>query len=587
MTKYSDQKNLLILLSLLKQYNIRRIIVSPGATVTNFAGSVQEDDFFELYSSVDERSACYMACGMAAEAKEPVAIVCTGATASRNYLPGLTEAYYRKLPVLAITSAMFHGNIGHNIPQMIDRTRQLNDIARKSVQIHEVRDKNDEWLVTVDINKALHALTENGGGPVHINLEISNAPHFSIAELPVARKINKYHLNSTNLPELKGKKVAVFVGAHDRWDNNLTTTVDHFVEKYNSVVLCDAISNYCGKYKIQGNLSLDQENYHTPLDDFDVLIHLGNVSGSYMKITAKETWRVNPDGELVDTFKNLKHVFAMEELEFFNHYNSLVEDGDINTSVYQAWSSEYQNILGKIDDLNLPLSNIWLQGAIGSTLPENSIVHYGILSSLRSANFFDKGQTVLGYSNTGGFGIDGNLSSLLGAALVHPEKLYYGIVGDLSFFYDMNTLGNRMMPNNIRLILINNACGAEFHLHINPAYQRLGHEGVSRYIAADAHFGNKSKTLVKHYAEDLGFEYIPVYSKKDFIKCQAELINPAPRKKPLLIEVFTDQDDENKALLAVRTIEKDLKGSVKNNLKKFAAKTLNEDTKKKIRRFLP
>ena len=212
MTKYSDQKNLLILLSLLKQYNIRRIIVSPGATVTNFAGSVQEDDFFELYSSVDERSACYMACGMAAEAKEPVAIVCTGATASRNYLPGLTEAYYRKLPVLAITSAMFHGNIGHNIPQMIDRTRQLNDIARKSVQIHEVRDKNDEWLVTVDINKALHALTENGGGPVHINLEISNAPHFSISELPVARKINKYHLNSTNLPELKGKKVAVAEG---------------------------------------------------------------------------------------------------------------------------------------------------------------------------------------------------------------------------------------------------------------------------------------------------------------------------------------------------------------------------------------
>jgi len=585
MSKYSDQKNLLILLSLLKQYNIRRIIISPGATVTNFAGSVQDDSFFELYSSVDERSACYMACGMAAESDEPVALVCTGATASRNYLPGLTEAYYRKLPVLAITSAMFHGNIGHNIPQMLDRTRQLNDIAKKSVQIHEVRDKNDEWLVTVDINKALLALTENGGGPVHINLEISNAPHFSISDLPVARKINKYH-KSNELPSLINKKIGVFVGAHNKWNDELTSAVDNFVEKYNAVVLCDSTSNYCGKYPVQGNLILDQENYHTPLDDFDVVIHLGNISGSYMKFTTKEVWRVNPDGELVDTFKMLKNVFSMEELEFFSYYNALVPDGTRDTSSYQKWHAEYQKIYQNLAILDLPLSNIWFQKEISSEFPKNAIIHYGILSSLRSANFFEKDHSILGYSNTGGFGIDGNLSSLIGAALASPDKIFYGIIGDLSFFYDMNSLGNRMLSNNIRLILVNNGCGAEFHLHINPAYQRLGHEGVSRYIAADAHFGNKSKTLVKHYAEDLGLEYLSVSSKKDFLKHKTELLDPKMRKRPLLIEIFTDQDDENRALYDVRNIEKDLKGSIKNNLKNFAAKTLGEDSKKKIRKFL-
>lgn len=47
-----------------------------------------QDSWFEMYSSVDERSAAYMACGMAAESGEVVVLSCTGATASRNYVSG-------------------------------------------------------------------------------------------------------------------------------------------------------------------------------------------------------------------------------------------------------------------------------------------------------------------------------------------------------------------------------------------------------------------------------------------------------------------------------------------------------------------
>jgi 2-succinyl-5-enolpyruvyl-6-hydroxy-3-cyclohexene-1-carboxylate synthase len=83
---------------------------------------MQQDPYFKIYSSVDERSAAYMACGLSAELNEPVVISCTGATASRNYLPGLTEAYYRKLPILAITSMQPFTKVGHHIPQVIDRS---------------------------------------------------------------------------------------------------------------------------------------------------------------------------------------------------------------------------------------------------------------------------------------------------------------------------------------------------------------------------------------------------------------------------------------------------------------------------------
>ena len=97
---YCDDKSIQILISLLKQNNIKKVIASPGTTNLGFVASIKRDSFFEIYSCVDERAACYMAGGLAVESGEPVVITCTGATASRNYYPGLTEAYYRKIPIL-------------------------------------------------------------------------------------------------------------------------------------------------------------------------------------------------------------------------------------------------------------------------------------------------------------------------------------------------------------------------------------------------------------------------------------------------------------------------------------------------------
>ena len=82
--KYTTERNNQIMIELLKKYNIKKIIASPGATNVSFIASVQSDPFFEIYSCVDERSAAYMACGMSEESGEPVVISCAGATASRN-----------------------------------------------------------------------------------------------------------------------------------------------------------------------------------------------------------------------------------------------------------------------------------------------------------------------------------------------------------------------------------------------------------------------------------------------------------------------------------------------------------------------
>ena len=166
MTKhyYSDEINTLILVSLLKEHGIKKIIASPGTTNISFVGSVQIDSYFEVYSAVDERSAAFMACGLAEESGEPVVLTCTGATASRNYIPGLTEAYYRHLPVLAVTSTQHTGRIGNYVAQVIDRSSLFNDMVKMSVELAIAHSEEDKQNVITRVNEILLELTHKQSG---------------------------------------------------------------------------------------------------------------------------------------------------------------------------------------------------------------------------------------------------------------------------------------------------------------------------------------------------------------------------------------------------------------------------------------
>ena len=321
---YTSEENCQILIALLKAHNIRKIIVSPGMTNICFVGSVQQDNFFEVYSSIDERAAGYMACGMAAESGEPVVLSCTGATASRNYMPPLTEAFYRKLPVLAVTSTQHTGRVGTYIPQVTDRFNPPKDCVKISVQIPMIHDEDDRWAYTLKMNEALLELTHNGGGPAHINLTTYYTSDFSVRFLPDVNVIKRFESCNKDLPELKADTVGIFVGAHTKWTDKLTALVDKFCEQYNAAVITDHTGNYRGKYEIFPNLVP-----LTPRQGMDVMIHIGEVSGAYMSLRPKEVWRVSPDGFLRDPFKKLRYVFEMSEEEFFTRYVELHMGGGV------------------------------------------------------------------------------------------------------------------------------------------------------------------------------------------------------------------------------------------------------------------
>lgn len=578
MNKYTERKNVLILIALLKEHGIKKLVISPGTTNMMFVASVQQDPWFEIYSAADERSAAYIACGMAHESGEAVVLSCTGATASRNYFPGLTEAYYRKLPVLAITSMLGTDLPGQHMPQVLDRTIVPKDAVKLSVSLSEIYTAEDEWKCNLLVNQAILALTKDGGGPVHINLIASFSYDFTVEELPKTRVIKRV-LPGDCFPRIEsGKTIAVFVGSHSKWTAPETKAVDDFCEKYNAFVLCDHTSGYKGKYRVLSALLGAQEQLKFDDYEIDLLIDIGEVTGDYYVLPVREVWRVSPDGELRDRFRKMTKIFDMAEREFFERYVQLADQSAERTTAYEKYIEKVNDLRFKIPEL--PYSNIWVAQQMAEKLPENSVVHFGILNSLRAWNFFEFSHTIDASCNVGGFGIDGCLSTLLGASLVNKDRKYYAMLGDLAFFYDMNSLGNRHVGKNIRIMLINNGRGTEFRHYSHPA--SILKEEADLFVAAAGHYGNQSKKLVRHYAEDLGFKYLSASNKEEFLYVIDEFTSSEDLDYPLILEVFTNPEEESEALACIRNLEKN--ASIKHYIKQKIGTQNIELIKSKLKR---
>lgn len=549
---YTNERSQLILLALLKQYGISRVVASPGTGNMSLVVSMQHDSYFKMVSCVDERSAAYMACGIAAESGEPVVITCTEATASRNYLPGLTEAYYRKLPVLAVLSGRGEGHIGIYEPQSIDNRVLPNDVAKFKVNIPLCHSYQDELNITTRLNEAINNLFTNGGGPVCVVMESYSSYGFEVKELPKVRVVKTYQYKD-EFPQLPNGKIAILVGAHHKWTEEQTIALDHFCEQNDAAVLCDLTSNYTGKYRVDYAIVASQEGFKTIAPDFRLIIYIGTVSGDYYTAESlrmvHEWWMVNEDGAFHDRFSTLTSVFAIDEIEFFNRYTKGKRRG---THFYEELKNQRDLLLKQIPEL--PFSNLWIAQQASKEMPENSVVHTAINNSFRSWNFFPLPSYVTGSCNVGGFGIDGALSTLIGASLVNSGRLYFCIMGDLAFFYDMNALGNRHVGSNIRLLIVNNGRGQEFRNYQHPA-SRLGDE-ADKFVAAAGHYGNKSQSLVKNYATSLGFKYFSASNKEEFLSVYKNFFNSHSLVEPMLLEVFTNTEQENRALQLVRTIVK-------------------------------
>ena len=533
---YTIQENVRIVISLLKQYNIRHIVVSPGGTNIAISQAVQDDPFFKCYSIPDERSAMYFAIGLYLQTGEIIATSCTSAQATRNYVPGLTEAFYKHTPILAITTAKLERFQYQDYMQAPDQTSLPKDSVKATFDLPPVTDENTRIQCIHDARNAMLELTHRNPGPVQLNIRIIDAQQgqFEKVNLPIIREMKRYMAwDDWKDIDLTNKRILVVVGEHRPFTEQQQKALDKFSEAYNVAIYTNHFSNYHGKYAVRGNLLVSCGKMITP----DIVITIGGQTGDYsiygaiLNMSNVEHWRVCEDGNVVDTYNKLTKIFECPDYYFFNRLSS-----------NQQIQHEYYNHLHQLNEslnynVELPFSNLYAAQQLHKDIPQNSIMNFAILNSIRCWSYFPLDSTIQGYANIAAFGIDGCNSMLFGESM-NTNELCFIVTGDLAFFYDMNALGIRHLKNNIRILLINNQGGAEFKI-MTRSWKEDVH--VGQYISAEGHNGN-----AEGWAKNCGFKYLSANNKADFLNIKTQFLQKS--SEPILLEIFTEMEDEVSAM---------------------------------------
>lgn len=567
---FENIKNVEMVAELLKQHNIKNLIINPGGTNIPLVKIVQNDDFFTCYSIVDERSAVYFAIGIYLQTGSPVAMICTSAQATRNYIPGLTEAFYKKAPILAITMEKHPRFKYQEYMQAPDQTSLPADSVKKSFELPFIRDINDVYHSKRLINEAILELSHNGNGPVQLCIPWLD---FKISEIePSKEVIKRLNVNEINKIDFFDKKVLIAIGEHRPFSEEEKNAIDYFCKNTDSVIYTNHLSNFSNEYTVNGNLllsSIDDKGFEKIKPD--IFITIGGQTGDYplyLRFSKTiynnmEHWRVAEDGSIKDTYDKLTHVFEGKEKDFFLN----VSKSNVKHSYVDIWKKEINNLNRNV---KVPFSNVSIAQFLHDKLPSNSIIQFSILNSLRVWNLFDLESNIECYSNVGAFGIDGGMSTLIGQSVV-SEKLSFMVIGDLAFFYDMNSLGIRHIKNNLRILLINNNGGVEFKLNSEDK------NVVDNYIAAANHYKN-----AKGWAETCNFKYLSAKNMDEFKEVCPEFISSSD--KPIILEAFISDENERDAYHLL--INENKKDDAKQLLKNSAKKLIGEKNLKKLKQII-
>ncbi len=578
---YPKYKTFQLLIPMLKEYNIRHIVISPGSRMREFVIAVEEDPFFKTFDVTDERSASYFAMGISQELNVPVVIVCTSSTATTNYVPGVTEAFYQNVPIVVLTGDRDPYMLGQQEDQMINQVGMYDRVVRKSVTLPIVKDAADEWYCQRLLNEALLELDHKKKGPVHINVPVPAVIYWNndkeISEYPQANAIRRYCLTEEYSPSLqrmivklsKAKKILVLAGQNiSSFDNSL---LEKFFSKYNCCICAEHMGNVTGT----GILNLAGCSEMIPDDKFDeyvpeiVISFHGTIAITRrlkegLRTKHFEHWLVDEAGDVVDAYKNLTTIFECKPTDFFKFFiDNAPSDSINNLQYYNQWHAAFEGQT----DFNPEFSNVFAIKNLLEKMPAHSNLHLSILNSIRISQYYKLPEGTKVYANVGTDGIDGCMSTFFGQASVTNKECFL-IIGDLSFFYDMNSLRIKHNRKNCHIMLINNHGGNEFYQQpiVPTTPQGLG-----------ASHGNKAKA----WAESVGFRYLTANDEQSYYNSINDFVKV--QETPVLFEIFTDQMIDRKMVFGLKGSFKKYYNGVVSDMKDAVKSMLGDNSVSKLK----
>ena len=538
-----DFRNIRILATLLRDYGVKHIVLSPGGRDVPLIRMFEyNSEQFILHRVTDERSAAYYGLGIATQLKKPVACICTSGTAASNFLPAVTEAYYTGIPLIVITADRYGIYLNHGEDQTIPQKHIYSDVVKMEVTLPEADGWKSDYQARRDVASCILETTHNGFGPVHINVPIDN---ISVgANLPKA--------NWTLLPYIyphilrvsflqgqsdmlrwreslkKSDRILIIYGQNTMPTDKQKKNIRKFTLKYNCVIVTDSISNFHGDYTLMPyNMlqSISQEIFDKELSP-DIVITVGGKRLMNDPLTFKlrnglgniRHWSVTPDGKIKDFYFRLTSVIESTDDYFFEWFAENAGEIVNNGTYYEKW----RNLTEKYSSPTITRFNsLYIQSKFLPAIPKGSILHLGVGQSFYECRRFKIDNSVEVYCNMGTNGIDGCTSTFMGQCAVVDDKLCFLLVGDLSFFYDMNSIWNKPLKKNIRIMLVNNNGTGLLWAHKLQAVSSV------------------HNTSAEGWVKSTGFDYISARTKEEYDdKLKYFLSNSS--EKALFFEVFCE-----------------------------------------------
>lgn len=532
---------------LCKFKEIKHIVISPGSRNAPLTIGFTNDSFFKSYAIVDERCAAFFALGIAQKLKQPVALVCTSGSALLNYYPAVAEAFYSDIPLVVLSADRPDYLVDIGDGQTINQPEVYKSHILYSANLkYEYKNVANHKYNEDEINKALNiSLLQNG--PVHINIPFEEPLYDLIDDYDVhvnnvISKKDNYNINDISEYQSiwntsKRKMVLVGVNSPNEINNEV---LQYLADDDSIIVFTETTSNlhretfFPSIDKIIAPLSEEEFKQLQP----DILLTFGGmivskkIKAFLRKYQPKHHWHID-EKKANDTFFCLTKHFKVSVNDFFNQMKVTQVESDYRSfwdAVKSQRTTNHSSYLKTIEFTDLKVFDVILK-----SIPDGVNLQLSNSSTVRYAQLFDLNKTLQVYCNRGTSGIDGSTSTAIGSAVV-SKALTLLITGDLSFFYDSNALWNDYIPNNFKIILINNSGGGIFR--ILP-----GHKNTKNF---DTYFETTHNLTAKYLCEMYNLDYHLVFEEHSL---KLALKKFYKGDKPKLLEVITPRKINDEILL--------------------------------------
>ena len=533
-----------------KAKQIKHIVISPGSRNAPLTIGFANDPYFNCYSIVDERCAAFFALGIAQQRREPVAVVCTSGSALLNYYPAFSEAFYSNIPLVVISADRPSSKIDIGDGQTI---RQVNVLANHSAYNANLSDEtHSDKSNFYELNRALNAAIEEQL-PVHINVPFEEPLYLTTGE--------QYPFENI-VPEIKNPIIN---------EDKATNFVKHWNSSAKKMVLVGVLTPNSVESQYVEWLAKDPSV--VVLTETTSNLHHSHFIPYIDKLltytekapTLKEALR--PDllltfGGLVVSKKIKQFLRSYQPAYHYNvdlhkDYNSYFcltahFKADINTflkevtpklmSVSSNYQQQWLKVKNEIQQTHLeyinqtPFSDLKVYSEVFKSIPNDYIVQISNSSAIRYAQLIKAHPSWKVFCNRGTSGIDGSMSTAIGAAVGSASPTVF-ITGDLSFFYDSNALWNKYIPQNFRVILLNNQGGGIFR--ILP-----GDKTDSNF---EYFFETPHKLTAEHFCKMYNINYQSATNLTDLQRKIGDFYEKSD--VPKLLEVHTPRKINDKVLL--------------------------------------